>query len=327
MANQKQLTLLKQGTEIWNRWRNEHPKVEIDLSEADLSEADLSSFDLSRVDLSGANLNRANLSHTNMSGSNLSSSKIVIRPDGKRKASTDFKLTSVNLSEANLREANLSGANLRGANLRGADLRGADLSEAILSGSSFVVRSGEETDKHNITLEGTLRNTHLTIRPSGKGGTDLSYQGSDIKSFNLEYLPNKGEETSLSDLNTNVDITSVDLKQANLSHANLSRADLSGANLSEADLSYANLSRTNLSEADLNYANLTQATALLTRFIDVDLKDVQGLETVIHQGPSSIGIDTIYRSQGKIPENFLRKAGVPDSFLEIMATITNRPIE
>jgi hypothetical protein len=31
----------------------------------------------------------------------------------------------------------------------------------------------------------------------------------------------------------------------------------------------------------------------------------------IHNGPSTIGIDTIYNSGGKIPEIFLRGAGVP----------------
>src|SRR5438270_10413515 len=43
---------------------------------------------------------------------------------------------------------------------------------------------------------------------------------------------------------------------------------------------------------------------------------VKGLETVVHDGPSSIGIDTIIRSHGKIPEIFLRKAGVPQSIIK-----------
>ena len=34
-----------------------------------------------------------------------------------------------------------------------------------------------------------------------------------------------------------------------------------------------------------------------------------------HNGPSTIGVDTIYRSQGKIPEAFLRGAGLPDEFI------------
>jgi hypothetical protein len=36
----------------------------------------------------------------------------------------------------------------------------------------------------------------------------------------------------------------------------------------------------------------------------------QGLETIIHDGPSTIGTDTISRSEGDIPEVFLRCAEV-----------------
>ncbi|HEV2194064.1 MAG TPA: toll/interleukin-1 receptor domain-containing protein [Candidatus Acidoferrum sp.] len=52
-----------------------------------------------------------------------------------------------------------------------------------------------------------------------------------------------------------------------------------------------------------------------TLFADVDLSSVAGLDTVNHLGPSSIGIDTIYRSKGQIPEVFLRGAGVPEAFI------------
>jgi hypothetical protein len=44
-------------------------------------------------------------------------------------------------------------------------------------------------------------------------------------------------------------------------------------------------------------------------FVDVDLSTAIGLENVRHHGPSTIGIDTIYASEGKIPEVFLRGFG------------------
>jgi hypothetical protein len=39
MANEEQLQLaiLKQGVEVWNKWRRENCHVEIDLNEADLT--------------------------------------------------------------------------------------------------------------------------------------------------------------------------------------------------------------------------------------------------------------------------------------------------
>jgi len=42
---------------------------------------------------------------------------------------------------------------------------------------------------------------------------------------------------------------------------------------------------------------------------------------VNHEEPSTIGIDTIIRSQGKIPEIFLRNAGIPDSIIEAIPAL------
>jgi hypothetical protein len=127
-------------------------------------------------------------------------------------------------------------------------------------------------------------------------------------------------------------LTGANLHQANLTGANLSEARLDGANLSLANLSGADLSKATLFRTDLSRAILegtifSYATAGSTIFGEIDLSTAKGLDTVHHSMPSTIGIDTIYRSRGKIPESFLRKVGVPDSFLEVMAAITNRPIE
>jgi TIR domain len=52
-----------------------------------------------------------------------------------------------------------------------------------------------------------------------------------------------------------------------------------------------------------------------TTIVNVDLSLASGLESVHHQGSSSIGIDTLVRSKGSIPEIFLRGAGVPEPFI------------
>src|SRR6266481_169595 len=106
-----------------------------------------------------------------------------------------------------------------------------------------------------------------------------------------------------------------------LSNANLGNANLSRANLTHAALRYANLSRANLSGADLSRADLSEAWIVYTMFADIDLSQAVGLETVKHRGPSTLGIDTVYRSQGKIPEIFLRGAGVPDNFIAYMPSL------
>jgi hypothetical protein len=46
-----------------------------------------------------------------------------------------------------------------------------------------------------------------------------------------------------------------------------------------------------------------------------------------HWNPSTIGIDTIYRSGGIIPEKFLKDAGVPDTFITYMRSLIVRPVE
>ncbi len=46
-----------------------------------------------------------------------------------------------------------------------------------------------------------------------------------------------------------------------------------------------------------------------------------------HRAPSTIGIDTIYKSKGNIPEVFLRGAGVPEDFIVYMRSLVGKAIE
>lgn len=82
-----------------------------------------------------------------------------------------------------------------------------------------------------------------------------------------------------------------------------------------------------LNWVDLAGADFSDASAEATTFANLDLSAVKGLETVRHTGPSSVGIDTIYRSKGIIPEAFLRGAGVSHDFITYMRSLTARPIE
>lgn len=142
------------------------------------------------------------------------------------------------------------------------------------------------------------------------------------------------------------------LGRVNLSHANLSRADLigallNGAYLDGADLSSADLKGVKLGSAYLGDADLSNADLLYANFqnsilhgadftksrwggtilSEVDLSEVKGLETVTHDYPSTIGIDTIYKSQGNIPEVFLRGCGVPEDFITYMRSLVVQPIQ
>jgi hypothetical protein len=55
MANDEHLSILMQGTIIWNRWRNKHPEIEPDLSKSQyLIGLDISDVDFSKVNLRAA---------------------------------------------------------------------------------------------------------------------------------------------------------------------------------------------------------------------------------------------------------------------------------
>ena len=207
MANQEHLDILKQGVEVWNKWRENNKIVMPDLNTANLVNEDLHFYELYLTKLNGADLSGANLVGANLNGSILNS-------------------------------ANLIGATLIAANLDG-----------------------------------------------------------------------------------------IDLQNANLLSAKLVDASITDANLDCANLSEADLRQTNFHSTEFNQTDLSRARTGWTIFADVDLSTVIGLDTIHHVGPSSVSIDTIYKSKGNIPEVFLRGCGLPDEFIDYIPSLTGKGIE
>ncbi len=138
----------------------------------------------------------------------------------------------------------------------------------------------------------------------------------------LETVPELND-TDFSGANlTGANLLFADFRRSLLTSTNFSGTELAGADLTGADCFGANFSRSTLAGADFSGALLEG-----TVFGDVDLSDVEGLENVLHEGPCTVGIDTIYRSQGKIPESFLRGTGVPDDFITYAKSLITNPIE
>jgi len=106
------------------------------------------------------------------------------------------------------------------------------------------------------------------------------------------------------------DLRGADLSGANLRGASLHGATLHGADLRFSDLRNANLRGANLTDSWLEGSSFGGALAGGTVFADLDLRKATGLETVVHASPSTIGTDTLTRSQGRIPDNFLRGCGL-----------------
>jgi hypothetical protein len=141
----------------------------------------------------------------------------------------------------------------------------------------------------------------------------------NLSGANLSGARLNGENLSganLRDANLSVaNLRVANLRGADLSGAALGWANLSGAWLNGANLSVANLSVANLSGADLSGADLSAARCGWTLFVNVDLSRATGLDSVRHEGPSTVGIDTLFASDGKVPEWFLHACGVPEELI------------
>jgi hypothetical protein len=141
MANIDQITILKQGVEVWNLWYDAHRDVIPDFIEYDLRGMDLSNAKLDR-----AEFNRSNLHGVNFAGADLT---LACFNDADVSASD---LRKADLWRAFLRRTNFREADLRGADLSGADLHGADLSGANLCGANLTQATLVATMLENAVL-------------------------------------------------------------------------------------------------------------------------------------------------------------------------------
>jgi TIR domain/Pentapeptide repeats (8 copies) len=177
--------------------------------------------------------------------------------------------------------------------------------------------------KQGVKVWNQWRAAHPDIQPN-LHGVDLSQ--ADLRGANLQ-------EAELADAN----LLQADLRGANLQGTGLRRADLREVELADANLLRANLQGANLIRAALERAHfrgtylqgatLSEASMGWTTFGDVDLSQVRGLDRVRHVGPSTLGIDTLYRSQGQIPQIFLQGAGVPEDFITYVKALVGHPFE
>ncbi len=99
--NPEHLSKLKEGKDIWNKWRVKYPDIRPNLAGANLEDANLQDYNLSKVNLIGANLRGANLRNS--------------------------KLWRANLTNAKLNAADLSGTDFWEAILKNVDYRNAKL--------------------------------------------------------------------------------------------------------------------------------------------------------------------------------------------------------
>ena len=196
MPTQDLLDKLKQGVQLWNRWREYNLEANIDLNAATLINECISGANLSGAYLGNANLMNSDLRKANLSGADLTNAYLV-RSD----------LRGANLSRAILSGAYLNNANLSEANIRWANLTRAKLSEANLIRAHFRGANLRESDFRNAKLNGA------------------NFRSADLKNADFRGADLEGAKFIEANLNR------ADFSRANLEGANLTGTQLIGTNL------------------------------------------------------------------------------------------------
>ena len=222
-------------------------------------------------------------------------------------------LNAAYMSYVRMPQVNISGADLRNADLMGAVMQRANLSGCHMNPCHLYHANLREADISRARLNGA------NLRGANMSGADLS--GADL------------DRATLSDAN----LAGAKLNNANLSRVNLTGANLTGADLSGASFAGAALVRANLTDATMTGSDFYQtqfwsaefsgarmAGSLLgyTVFQDCDLSVAHGLDEARHDAPSTIGVDTLYRSGGRLPAAFLTAAGIPGSIMDFQSAIS-----
>lgn len=186
----------------------------------------------------------------------------------------------------------------------------------------YVQPDLEDADLRGLSLRGAR--LHWTnLLNTSMDGVDASeamfYQSNlgaaRLRGANLSSI--KGDFTQFS---------AVSMDRAVLREAELNHCGFTGAEMVRVDLRRANVFGSVFRGTDLTNADFTDCVFEGNVFARIDFRRIRGLKSVVHRGPSTIGIDSLLLSDGQIPEVFLRGAGVSDGVIQYASSLVNRPI-
>ncbi|PWT99842.1 MAG: hypothetical protein C5B51_26385 [Terriglobia bacterium] len=152
MANPEHLAILRQGMEVWNRWRETNRVVHPDLAAMpgeiiDFTGQNFSGFNFWNTYLNWADLSGATLSGTSFNAARLGGASFRnALMEGSSLIYAD--LIAVDFTEANLVGADLTRANCNGADFARADFTDVIFSETILTNVNFAGSVGLATCQH-----------------------------------------------------------------------------------------------------------------------------------------------------------------------------------
>ena len=230
-----------------------------------------------------------------------------------REANPDdnLDLNAAYMSYVRAPQVDISGADVRDADLMGAVLQRANLSGCYMNPCHLYHANLREANLSRTRMNGA------NLRGADLRGADLS--GADL------------DRAVLSDANlTGAKLVNANLSRASLVGANLTDADLTGASFAGASLVRANMTNAICANSDffqaqfwsveLTGADMSGSLFGYSIFQDCDLSGVKGLDQVRHDAPSTVGLDTLFRSHGQIPKAFLSGAGLPDAAVGFLET-------
>ena len=215
-----------------------------------------------------------------------------------------IKLPSVDLRHDDLTGADLTGVDFRMADLSGAILTGAHLFRAIMPRASLAGSQLSGASLCRARLNSAIL-SHAVLK-----GADLSYA-------DLSYADLDGADLS------GADLTSTDFSWASLTNANLRGATLTATSMMMANFTGADLRGARIVKCGMDSTILHRALAGGTLFSNCDLRSVIGLESMLHGAPSTISLDTLARSGGRVPRLFLQGAGVAEPLIAAQDVLTS----
>ena len=208
-------------------------------------------------------------------------------------------LSRAELSRRTIRERNFSGANCKDASFYYADVDGSKFVNANLEKACFLGGSAMRADfsKANLYMA-DMRASFLTRA----NFSDASLHKSNLFAANMTYT---------------------DCTNAKITNADATSVNFAASNLTNTDFSYTELLRTVFDSSSLAQTDFSNALMIGTIFVDCDLSSCKGLDTVKHDGSSSIdyaSISKTFNSSGKTLSKdfskFLASTGLPREFIE-----------
>jgi uncharacterized protein YjbI with pentapeptide repeats len=200
---------------------------------------------------------------------------------------SDVTMTDIRFDHSMFRRASFDRAHLKNVRFRYCGLVQASFNDAQIDDSRF-----KYTDMTDATFTGARMH------------------GCSIFAGSLFRTNFKGAE--LGDLA----LKNLFLQQVSFRSAICRSISFEGTPLEDVDFTCAVLATTSFTNIPRCTGTFHRASMIQNVWSDTDLRGARHLETVAHRGPSTIGIDTLYKSRGDIPDQFLRACGVPDEVLQ-----------